>query len=319
MAAVRERLVRQEDRLILLFTPPFDRTPRDPGYIKGYPLGVRENGGQYTHAALWAIWAWAKLGQGDYAESLFQLINPIYHSSTPQKAGRYRVEPYVVAADVYGAPPHTGRGGWTWYTGSAAWMYRLGLEAILGLTRTGDTLHIEPCIPKTWPDYQLIYRVGDTYFHIQVENPDGVNSGVKQVELDGEILPDGQIPLSLDGRRHQVRVLMGNGGIKERRYTMERELSCNALGVANCDYVARGESAADVVEAMVNHLEDKHGIDMPDIEDIMQGTDHAGVFEERDPAANLMVRRMRETLNLQDENIDDGPEPGVAKPLPRTG
>jgi cyclic beta-1,2-glucan synthetase len=212
MAAVQERLVRQGDRLVLLFTPPFDRTPREPGYIKGYPPGVRENGGQYTHAALWAIWAWARLGQGDYAEALYQLINPIYHSSTPEEVGRYRVEPYVIAADVYGAPPHTGRGGWTWYSGSAAWMYRLGLEAILGLSREGDVLRIDPCIPKSWPEYELTYRAGDTYFHIQVENPDGVNSGVKQVELDGEVLPDGQIPLRLDGRRHQVRVLMGTKG-----------------------------------------------------------------------------------------------------------
>ena len=126
-----------DDQLLLLLAPPFDKTPRDPGYIKGYPPGIRENGGQYTHAALWAVWAFAELGQGDRAEALFRLLNPIYHSDTPEKVARYRVEPYVIAADVYSAPPHTGRGGWTWYTGSSGWMYRLGLEAILGIRRVG--------------------------------------------------------------------------------------------------------------------------------------------------------------------------------------
>ena len=137
MDAVRRRLVRPEDGLLLLFTPPFDKTPRDPGYIKGYLPGIRENGGQYTHAALWSAWAFAELGQSETAEGIFRLLNPIYHADTPAKVERYKVEPYVVAADVYGVAPHIGRGGWTWYTGSAAWMYRLGLEGILGLHRAG--------------------------------------------------------------------------------------------------------------------------------------------------------------------------------------
>ena len=134
-------------RLLLLFTPPFDKTPRDPGYIKGYLPGIRENGGQYTHAALWSAWAFAELGQSETAESLFRLLNPIYHADTPARVERYKVEPYVVAADVYGVAPHTGRGGWTWYTGSAAWMYRLGLEGILGLHRVGWAGHraAHPC------------------------------------------------------------------------------------------------------------------------------------------------------------------------------
>ena len=213
MAAVARRLVRKDDRLILLFTPPFDKTEHDPGYIKGYPPGIRENGGQYTHAAIWTVWAFAELGQGDQAEELFQILNPIYHSDTPEKAARYRVEPYVVAADIYSVPPHVGRGGWTWYTGSAGWMYRLGTEAILGLHKVGadgdrQALRIDPCIPRHWSGYELAYRYGGTTYKISVENPDGVNRGVKQVVLDGTVLPGDEIPLVDDGKEHTVRVLM---------------------------------------------------------------------------------------------------------------
>jgi len=209
MDAVATHLVRQDDQQILLFTPPFDKTPHDPGYIKGYLPGIRENGGQYTHAALWVVWAFAELGQGDRAAALFQLLNPIAHSDTPEKVERYRVEPYVVAADVYSVPPHTGRGGWTWYTGSASWMYRLGTEAILGLRKMGKTLRIDPCIPKHWSGYDIIYRDGDTSYEIHVDNPGGVNRGVRQVILDGESLPDGAIPLLGDGRKHKVEIQMG--------------------------------------------------------------------------------------------------------------
>src|SRR5690606_7479444 len=125
-------LINEEDRLLLLFAPPFDKTDKDPGYIKGYLPGIRENGGQYTHAALWTIWAFAEMGQGDKAEALFRLINPVLRADTNEKAARYKVEPYVISADVYGISPHEGRGGWTWYTGSSGWMYRLGIEGILG-------------------------------------------------------------------------------------------------------------------------------------------------------------------------------------------
>ncbi len=209
MDAVSDQLVRHDDQLILLFTPPFDKTTHDPGYIKGYVPGIRENGGQYTHAALWAVWAFAELGQGDRAEALFRLLSPIYHGDTSEKVMRYRVEPYVVAADVYSVPPHTGRGGWTWYTGAASWMYRLGLEAILGLNRVGKVLQINPCIPKDWSGYELTYRHGETSYWVRVDNPDGVNRGVKLVTLDGEVLPGEKIPLLDDGLRHEVRVLMG--------------------------------------------------------------------------------------------------------------
>jgi len=209
MGAVADRLVNPADQLVLLLAPPFDQTARDPGYIKGYPPGIRENGAQYTHAATWVVWALAELGQGDRAEALFRLLNPIYHSDTPDKTAKYMVEPYVIAADVYSVASHAGRGGWTWYTGSSGWMYRVGLEAILGIRRKGQTLQINPCIPTTWTSYQVTYRVGTTTYHISVENPAGVNRGVGEIILDGDILIDNVIPLLEDGGRHEVKVLLG--------------------------------------------------------------------------------------------------------------
>jgi cyclic beta-1,2-glucan synthetase len=219
MESVDQLLVHQADQLILLLTPPFDKTERDPGYIKGYPPGVRENGGQYTHAAIWTAWAFAMLGQGDRAGALFRLLNPIYQADSPKKVARYKVEPYVIAADIYSQPPHTGTGGWTWYTGSAGWMYRLGLEAILGLTRLGNVLKIDPCIPKDWPGFKVNYRFGATRYSINVENPQGVNRGIRRVVLDGKPVPGNLIPLAEDGRKHKVHVLMGpavpSGGGKD--------------------------------------------------------------------------------------------------------
>ncbi|MFZ5911460.1 MAG: GH36-type glycosyl hydrolase domain-containing protein [Chloroflexota bacterium] len=205
MQSVYERLVRQDDGLIQLFAPPFDRTMWDIGYIQGYPPGVRENGGQYTHAALWAVWAFAGLGQKDRAASLFHLLNPIFHADTPEKIDRYRVEPYAVAADIYSVHPHLGRGGWTWYTGSASWMYRLGLESILGLQRKGDKLEIQPCIPPGWPEYSIDYRFGNAIYHIRVENRGGA---VSQVVIDGKSLSENAIPLYDDGEEHDVNVIL---------------------------------------------------------------------------------------------------------------
>ena len=210
MESVNRLLVKPSEQMILLFTPPFDKTVRDPGYIKGYLPGVRENGGQYTHAAIWTAWAFSALGQGERAGALFHLLNPISHSDTPENAARYKVEPYVISADIYSQFPHTGMGGWTWYTGSAGWMYRLGLEAILGLTRRGDMLKIDPCIPGNWPEFRLTYRVGRTPFLIHVENPNGGNHGVRQILLNGTPLPDNRIPLTDDGQQHEVRVIMGS-------------------------------------------------------------------------------------------------------------
>jgi cyclic beta-1,2-glucan synthetase len=208
MESVNNLLVRQAERIILLFTPPFDKTPLDPGYIKGYLPGVRENGGQYTHAAIWAVRAFAEIGQGDRAEALFRMLNPIGHADTPEKVARYKVEPYVIAADIYSQPPLSGNGGWTWYTGSSGWMYGLGIEAILGVSRLGSMLKINPCIPRHWPGFSLDYRFGTTHYLVNVENPDGVNRGIRQVLLDGNPSPDNLVPLVDDGKQHEVQVLM---------------------------------------------------------------------------------------------------------------
>lgn len=209
MESVNRRLVKPNEKMILLFTPPFDKSARDPGYIKGYLPGVRENGGQYTHAAIWTAWAFAKLGQGDRAMELFNMLNPINHADTSEKVETYKVEPYVIAADIYSVPPHTGRGGWTWYTGSSGWMYRLGLEAILGITKLGNTLSINPCIPSPWAGFKVDYRFGATYYKINVENPSQVNRGIREIVLDGNPVNDKLIPLADDGRLHEVSVVMG--------------------------------------------------------------------------------------------------------------
>ena len=209
LRSVEKRLVREEDRLIALLTPPFDRTPNDPGYIKGYVPGVRENGAQYTHAALWVVLATAMHGDGDRAVELFQMLNPLTHARTPDEAATYRVEPYVVAADVYTAEGQLGRGGWTWYTGSASWMYRVGLEGILGVHKRGDSLAIDPCIPTAWPEYRIDYRYGSSLYEIVVRNPDGISCGAVEVTLDGRALERREIPLVDDGSRHEVSVRLG--------------------------------------------------------------------------------------------------------------
>ncbi len=216
MASVDRLLVDHDNRLARLFTPPFDPDGHDnPGYIKGYPPGVRENGGQYTHGAIWSIFAWAGLGEGDRAAGLFDLLNPITHSASPEAMQRYRVEPYVVSADVYAVAPHVGRGGWTWYTGSAAWLYRAGLESILGFQLRGDRLRIEPCIPRHWPRFELSYRHrgGEdrvTTYAIEVENPDRVCHGVAVVEMDDRPLdPSAAVALLDDGKTHRLRVVLG--------------------------------------------------------------------------------------------------------------
>ncbi|AWW26620.1 GH36-type glycosyl hydrolase domain-containing protein [Acetobacterium sp. KB-1] len=209
MKSLDDYLVSREDGLIKLLTPPFDQSELEPGYIKGYIPGVRENGGQYTHAAAWAIIAFAKLGDGDKAWELFELINPINHTTNMRDYTRYKVEPYVVAADVYSTYPHTGRGGWTWYTGAAGWMYRAGLEYILGFQKNGETIVMDPCIPRTLKEYQICYRYQETNYHINVKNPDAVNKGVKIISVDGIVSTRNVINLVNDKINHEVDVLMG--------------------------------------------------------------------------------------------------------------
>jgi len=211
MAAVERELIRHRDGVALLFAPPFDKTPLDPGYIKGYPPGIRENGGQYTHAALWSVMAFAALGDGDRAAGLFSLLNPINHARTRADVLRYKVEPYVVAADVYAAPPHVGRGGWTWYTGSAGWMQRAGIESILGLRLEGATMHLDPCIPVSWPGFAMTLRHGSARYEIAVENPDGASRGIRSATLDGVAVDERplSLPLADDGAVHEVRLVLG--------------------------------------------------------------------------------------------------------------
>jgi cyclic beta-1,2-glucan synthetase len=210
MASFERRLVRRDDRLVLLFSPPFDRTALDPGYVKGYVPGIRENGGQYTHAATWAVVAFAMLGEGDEAAALFDLLNPIQHTSRRADLHRYKGEPYAVAADVYSQPPHVGRAGWTWYTGAAGWLYRAGLESILGFRKRGAALQLDPCIPRHWERFEVRYRHGRSLYRIRVENPKGVCRGIARVQLDGAPLEAAApIPLSDDGREHRVEVELG--------------------------------------------------------------------------------------------------------------
>jgi cellobiose phosphorylase len=209
MAAVEERLVRPEGKLIQLFDPPFDKGALQPGYIKGYVPGIRENGGQYTHAATWVVLAVALQGRGDRALELWNLLNPISHATTPSEVQRYKAEPYVVCADVYGVPPHVGRGGWTWYTGSASWLYRVALEAILGCRLTGDTLRVEPCVPRSWPGYEITYRHGSATYRVRVENAAGTGHGVRSVTVDGQAAEGDTVRLCDDGREHDVRVTLG--------------------------------------------------------------------------------------------------------------
>ncbi|MEP6632745.1 MAG: glycosyl transferase family 36 [Luteimonas sp.] len=215
MASVDRMLLDHDNRIALLFTPPFDNGKANPGYIKGYPPGVRENGGQYTHGAIWSIFAWAKLGDGDRGGALFDTLNPILHSDSTEAIKRYKVEPYVSCADVYSVAPHVGRGGWTWYSGSGAWLYRAGLEALLGFQLHGDRLRIDPCIPKHWDGFKLTYkRRGQpnvtTEYQVAVDNPRHVFRGVSSMELDGAALATfDAIALVDDGNTHTLRIVLG--------------------------------------------------------------------------------------------------------------
>jgi cyclic beta-1,2-glucan synthetase len=207
--AVRTHLVRRDAQIVLLLTPPFDKMAHDPGYIKGYLPGIRENGGQYTHAATWTIIAMARLGMGDEAMELFHMINPVNHTRRPDLAEKYRVEPYAVAADVYAHPMHVGRGGWTWYTGSAGWMYQAAIRHLLGVERRGATLSINPCIPAIWPQFSLEWTMGQTRYRFTVLNPGHRSQGVASAQLDGEDVDPAAIPWVDDGREHDVQVVLG--------------------------------------------------------------------------------------------------------------
>jgi len=215
LCAAEQRLVSEREGLIRLLAPPFVSTPQDPGYITGYLAGVRENGGQYTHAALWVVRALAEAGRRDRAAALLEMLSPVSHAATPGRVAVYQVEPYVIAADVYGVAPHVGRGGWTWYTGSAGWMYRVAVESVLGFDiEGGRTLRVSPRIPDAWPGFELTHHRPDgTTYHIHVENPSGSAERIVDAELDGQRVPsdaDGlRVPLAADGAQHRLRVVLG--------------------------------------------------------------------------------------------------------------
>ncbi len=207
--AAEEHLVDQDDRLVKLLWPPFDTTLRDPGYIKSYPPGIRENGGQYTHAAAWLGWAFANIGDGDRAMRIFDLINPISHALTAEEAERYRVEPYVLAADVASVAPHVGRGGWSWYTGAAAWTWRLGIEGILGIRSVAGGIQIDPCMPTSWYRADARIHGPNGVLAVSIEDPAGVGKGVVEIQMDGRLVQERILELPTDGREHAVVVRLG--------------------------------------------------------------------------------------------------------------
>jgi cyclic beta-1,2-glucan synthetase len=211
MEAVRKYLVRPEDRLMTLFTPPFVNATHDPGYIKGYPAGIRENGGQYTHGVLWAVAAYCQMGEGDRAGELFAMLNPVNHGRSQPLAQRYRVEPYVACGDVYSVPPHVGRGGWTWYTGSAAWMYRVAVEYMLGLRFAGGRLHLAPVIPSHWPGFGATVRKDGCVLKIAVENPARLCCGMGELTVDG-VAVNAEEGIPLTPGEHSVRLVLRTPG-----------------------------------------------------------------------------------------------------------
>jgi cyclic beta-1,2-glucan synthetase len=210
MASLETKLVSRQDSLIRLLTPAFNRTQPSPGYIQAYPPGIRENGGQYTHGAIWAVIAWAMLGEGNRAMELFNILNPIYHAQSYTDAQRYKVEPYVMTADLYSATPWIGRGGWSWYTGAAGWMFQAGLEWIIGLQKKEDHLVINPCIPDSWKGYKVTYRYGKTLYKITVKNPYGKQTGGVTLTMDKKeySVKEGKIPLKDDGGEHQITLVL---------------------------------------------------------------------------------------------------------------
>ena len=207
MDAVDRQLFERDAALVRLLAPPFNQSNPNPGYIQGYLRGVRENGGQYTHAAVWAAMAFVAIGDGARAWEIATMINPVNHASTPQASAVFTTEPYVIAADVYALAPHTGRGGWTWYTGSAGWMYRLLVESLLGLRREGDTLRITPCLPLAWATCKLQYRYRETVYRITVTQTIDGSSG-QHVNVDGVETRDPLVHLVDDRQDHRVAVTM---------------------------------------------------------------------------------------------------------------
>lgn len=208
MESLENHLIDKENGLIKLLDPPFEKSKLEPGYIKSYLPGTRENGGQYTHGAIWAIIAESMLGFGDKAVELFRMINPIEHSKTKESAQKYKVEPYVIVADIYSHENLAGRGGWSWYTGSSSWMIKLGIEYILGLKIEKGILKLEPCISSEWKEYSISYKYGSSIYNIKVENPNNKNTGVESFILNGQEIEEKQVKLIDDGKIYDITIIM---------------------------------------------------------------------------------------------------------------
>ena len=208
MNSLETHLVDKENGIIKLLDPPFNKSKLNPGYVKSYLPGVRENGGQYTHGAIWAILAETTLGFGDKAVEYYKMINPIEHSKTKEEAIKYKAEPYVIPGDVYGANNLKGQGGWTWYTGSSSWYYKVGIENILGLKIERKMLKIEPCISKDWEEYSIRYKYKTTIYNIKVKNPNHKNTGIETFKLNGNEIQEKQIKLQDDGKINEIEVIM---------------------------------------------------------------------------------------------------------------
>ena len=206
MQSADEHLVRKENGIIQLFNPPFDKSNQNPGYIKGYVPGVRENGGQYTHAAIWLVMAFAAIGDKKRTWELLQMINPINRTSSKDKISKYKTEPYVIAADVYAEPKHKGQGGWTWYTGSAGWMYQLIIHSFIGLKREGNTLTFTPCLPEEWTHFEMYYRFGETNYYIQFTQTTSEAEQAMKIFLNGAELMSGVVSLVDDRKEHKVKI-----------------------------------------------------------------------------------------------------------------
>ncbi len=208
MESLENHLVDREHGIIKLLDPPFEKGILNPGYIKAYLPGTRENGGQYTHSSIWAVIAEAILGFGNKAGEYYRMINPIEHSRTKEAAQKYKVEPYVIAADIYGQGNLAGRGGWTWYTGSGSWMYEAGIKYLLGLRIQKGILTLKPCIPSDWKEYSFRYQYGNTIYHVVVKNPNGQNTGIRKFVVDGQEVEEKQLQLTKNGGVHHIEVEM---------------------------------------------------------------------------------------------------------------
>ena len=324
MDAVEAKLIDKDKKIVKLFTPAFDKTEKDPGYIKGYLPGVRENGGQYTHAACWVAYAYALAGRGDKAVETLRLLNPVEHARTPEAVQTYKVEPYVITADVYDLEGQVGRGGWSWYTGSCGWMYRVWVEGVLGFDKRGDTLHINPAIPSDWKGFKMTYRHGGATYAIEVVNPDGVQNGVASVEVDGKKIADKVVPLKDDGQTHRVVVTLGepespNGTAKLPAAEESAAPDMAALEALQAEVAQTGIDAKDVEEAPIVAREPG----LPNVEiETAAPPEQVTNFEPLHPvrATNGESPKVETWDELQDRASSAGdapmPEMAVASPAP---